>query len=83
MKTPFIYINRYAYLGKNFNGFSPEFSSFVTNLALTFRFENPNSIPKPSSKKQAILIACRHHYLINGRTTLVNTKGVVLSPKGQ
>ena len=70
-----------------------DFSLFVTNPALArvlsansdvvSDYENPNLIPKPSSKKQAILIACRRQYSINGRTTLVNTKSAVLSPKGR
>ena len=74
-------------------GSHTDFFLFVTNPALTrvFRtnfheisdFENPNSIPKPSSKKQAILIACRPQYFINGQTTLVNINGAVFSPKGR
>ena len=69
------------------------FSLFVTNPALirvlrtnfdeVFDFEYPNSIPRPSSKKKAILTAYRRQYFINGQTTLVNTKGAVISPKGR
>ena len=70
-----------------------DFSLFVTKPALNMvlstnsdvvsDYENANLIPKPSSKKQAIPIACRCQYFINGRTTLVNTKGALLSPKGR
>ena len=70
-----------------------DFTLFVTNLALirvlgtnfdeVSDFEYPNSILRPSSKKQAILIAYRRQYLINGRTTLLITKVAVLSPKGR
>ena len=44
-----------------------------TNFDVVSNFENPNSIPIPSSEKQAILTARRRQYFINGRTTLVNT----------
>ena len=74
-------------------GSHTEFSLFVTNPTLirvlrtnfyeVSNFEFPNSIPRPSSKKQAILIECRRQYFINGRTTLVKTKGAVLNPKGR
>ena len=71
-------------------GSHADFSLFITNPALirvlrasfdeVSDFHYPNSIPRLSSKKQAILIACRRQYFINGRTTL-KTKGAVLSPK--
>ena len=74
-------------------GSHTDFSLFVTNPALirvlrtnfeeVSDFEYPNSIPRQSSKKQAILMACRRQYFINVRTTLVNTKDAVLSPKGK
>ena len=74
-------------------GSHTDFSSFVTNPALikvlrtnfdeVSDFEYPNSIPRLSSEKQAILIACRRQYFINGQTTLVNTKCAALSPKGK
>ena len=64
-------------------GSHTDFSLFVTNLALirvlrtnfdeVSDFEYQNSIKKSSSKNQAILIA----------STLVNTKGAVLSSKGR
>ena len=74
-------------------GSDTDFSLFITNPALirvlrtnfdeVSDFEYPNSIPRLSSKKQDVLIACRCQYFINGRTTLINTKGAVLSPKGK
>ena len=74
-------------------GAHTDFSLFVTNPILirvlrtnfdeVSNFECPNSIPKPTSKKQAILIACRRQYFINGLATLVSSKGVILSPKGR
>ena len=73
-------------------GSHTDISLFVTNPALTrvlctnfnviSDFENPTSIPKPLSKKQATLTVCKRQYFINGWTTLVNTRGAVLSPKG-
>ena len=74
-------------------GAHTDFSLFVTNPTLirmlrtnfdeVSNFEYQNSIPKPTSKKQAIFIACRRQYFINGLTTLVNSKGAILSPKGR
>ena len=74
-------------------GSYPDFSLFLTNPALirvsrmsfdeVSDLEYPNSIPRPSSQKQAILVAYRRQCFINGRITLVNTKDAVLSPKGR
>ena len=73
-------------------GSHTDFSLFVTNPALirvlrtnfdkVSGFEYSDSIDKPSSKKQAILITCRRQYFINGHNTLVNTIGAVVGPNG-
>ena len=42
-----------------------------------------NGLPIPSSKKQVILTELNLQYLTNGLTTLVKTKGALVSPNGK
>ena len=41
------------------------------------------AIPQPSSRKQAIFTACKHHCFTKGRTTFVKTNGAEDKPKGK
>ena len=69
------------------------FSELLIKPALVYEFDakvdffrafsKVLSIPRPSSKKQAIFMELNLQYFANGLTTLVKTKGVANRPNGR
>ena len=58
-------------------------NEFDTKTDFYRAFSKVLSIPRPSSKKQAIFMELNLQYFTNGLTTLVKTKGAVDTPNGR
>ena len=56
---------------------------FDTKVDFSRAFSKVLSIPRPSSKKQAIFMELNLQYFTNGLTTLVKTKGAADKPNGR
>ena len=58
-------------------------NQFETKVDFSSAFSKMLSIPRPSSKKEAIFMELNLQYFTNGLTTSVKTKGAVDKPNGR